>query len=315
MPMVFIMSIGIFFIVELPPGNYVENLIVELELQGAQLDDTQIQALYERWALDKPVYVRWWRWFTNFLTGNMGLSMAYNRPISDLIMERLPWTVLLSVLTLIVENLIAIPIGIYSAVRKYSFGDYFWTFVGFIGLSIPNFVLALVLIFLGFRYFNVNLTGLFSIQFLFEPWSLSRVWDLVSRLWVPVVVIGTAGTAGLIRTLRGQMLDELNKPYVQTARAKGLKESVVIMKHALRVAINPMMSTIGWILPGLFSAEAITSIVLGIPTMGPLLLDAVLMQDMYLAGTIILIEGILVLIGTLISDIALALSDPRIRYD
>lgn len=305
----------IFFIIQLPPGSYIDSYVLQLRAQGQEVSEAEIAAITRMYGLDLPMHQRYVRWFTRFVRGDLGFSLALRRPVADVIRDRVGFTVLISVLVLLFQWIVSIPVGIYSAVRKYSVGDYIATFFGFIGLSIPNFMLALIIMFVGFRYFGVNLTGLFSVHMAAAPWSWAKVVDMLSRIWVAVLVVGTAGTASFIRVLRAQMLDELGKAYVQTARAKGLRERIVIWKHTLRVAVNPVISTIGWILPAIFSGEAITSIVLGLPTLGPALLNALLVEDMYMAGSIILIQTILVLIGTLISDIALAMVDPRIRYE
>jgi len=314
-PLFVVISMFIFMVIQLPPGSYIDNYIMELRAQGQDVDQAEIEAITRMYGLDQPIYVQYVRWFTGFLQGDLGYSLNLKQPVGEVIMSRLGYTVLISILTLLFQWIVSIPIGIYSAIRKYTAGDYVVTFLGFIGLSIPNFMLALIIMYVGYRYFGVNLTGLFSMQYISAPWSFAKFLDMLSNIWVAVVVVGTAETAGFIRVLRSQMLDELGKAYVQTARAKGLRERVVIVKHTLRVAINPVISTIGWVLPRIFSGAAIVAIVLGLPTLGPALLNAILSQDMYLAGDIILIQTILVLIGTLISDIALAAVDPRIRYE
>ena len=315
LPLFVLISIFVFILIQLPPGNYIDTYIMQLRATGETVSQDEIEMITRMYNLDKPMYAQYLAWFKGFMTGNLGYSLSLKQPVGNVIQRRVGYTVLVSVLVLLFQWIVSIPVGIYSAIKKYTVGDYIVTFIGFIGLSIPNFMLALIIMFVGYRYFGVNLTGLFSIEFIDAPWSFAKVMDMFSNIWVAVVVVGTAGTAGFIRVLRSQMLDELGKQYVQTARSKGLAEHVVILKHALRVAINPVISTIGWILPRIFSGAAITSIVLGLPTLGPALLNAIIAQDMYLAGDIILIQTILVLIGTLISDIALALVDPRIRYE
>lgn len=314
-PLFIVISMFIFMVIQLPPGSYIDNYIMNLRMQGQDVQQAEIEALTRMFGLDQPIHIQYVRWFTGFMSGNLGYSLSLKQPVAEIIMSRLGYTVLISMLTLIFQWVVSIPIGLYSAVNKYTAGDYVVTFLGFIGLSIPNFMLALIIMYVGYRFFGANLTGLFSIEYISAPWSFAKFLDMLSNIWVAVVVVGTAGTAGFIRVLRSQMLDELGKAYVQTARAKGLRERVVIVKHTLRVAINPVISTIGWVLPNIFSGAAIVAIVLGLPTLGPALLNAILAQDMYLAGDIILIQTILVLIGTLISDIALAAVDPRIRYE
>jgi peptide/nickel transport system permease protein len=314
-PLFVLISVFIFVVIQLPPGSYVDNYVLQLRAQGEEVSEQEIEAITRMYGLDQPVHVQYWRWFTGFITGDLGYSLAFKQPVGEIIRTRIGFTVLISVLVLLFQWIISIPVGVYSAIRKYTVGDYIVTFLGFIGLSVPNFMLALIIMYVGYRYFGANLTGLFSVQYIDAPWSIAKFLDMLSNIWVAIIVVGTAGTASFIRVLRAQMLDELGKAYVQTARAKGLRESIVIMKHAFRVAVNPVISTIGWILPRIFSSGAITAIVLGLPTLGPALLDAILAEDMYLAGDIILIQTILVLIGTLISDISLALVDPRIRYE
>jgi peptide/nickel transport system permease protein len=233
--------------------------------------------------------------------------------VADLIGDRMLMTVVLSLATLLFTWVIAIPIGIYSAVRKYSIGDYFATFLGFLGLATPDFLFALLLMWMAFVYFNASVGGLFSPQLADAPWSLAKVWDLLGHLWIPMIVLGTTGAAGLIRVMRNNLLDELNRPYVETARAKGLSETRLILKYPVRVALNPFVSTVGYALPGLVSGSIIVSVVLSLPTAGPLLLRALISQDMYLAGAYIVLLSVMTLVGTLISDILLAWLDPRIR--
>ena len=246
--------------------------------------------------------------------GNFGMSMEWRRPVTEVIGERLWLTVVISVAALLVTWVLALPIGIYSAVRQYSVGDYIATFVGFIGLAVPNFLLALVLLYLGFTLFDAHIGGLFSVEFQDAPWSLARTWDLLKHLPIPAIVLGVAGTAQLIRIMRSNLLDELRKPYVMTARARGLSEYRVIMRYPVRVALNPFVSTIGYLLPYVVSGSIIVSLVLSLPTVGPLLLKALIAQDMFLAGTIILLLGVMTVIGTFLSDLLLMWVDPRIRF-
>lgn len=308
-------SVVSFAIMELPPGDFLTYYVAELRAQGQEVSQELIQALEIRYGLNDPSYTRYFKWITGFVQGDLGLSLRYNRPVSDLIMERVGFTALIAVLTLIFQWVVSVPIGIYSAVRQYSVTDYIATIFGFLGLAIPNFLLALVIMYVSYAHFGHSISGLFAPQFVGEPWSVPKLLSLASNIWVPIVVVGTAGTAGSIRVLRGQILDELGKHYVQTARAKGLSEFIVVWKHMLRVAINPVVSTVGWILPEIFAGDTITGVVLGLPTLGPLLLQALRYQDMYLAGSILMVQTILVVIGTLISDVLLAMVDPRIRYD
>lgn len=314
-PTIIIIAIIAFIVIELPPGDYLTSYVIQLESQGVEVTDEQIQSLQQRYGLGLPLYQRFFKWMGGMLHGDFGMSWNFNQPVLELVLERLPFTIIISLTTLLFSYIAAIPIGIFSAVKKYTLGDYFFTAVGFLGLAIPNFLLALILMFLFFTYFDVSIGGLFSMQFRDAPWSMARVIDLINHLWVPVIVIGTAGTAGLIRIMRGVLLDELRKDYVNTARAKGLKEWTVIIKHAVRIALNPIISMAGFQLPRIISGAAITSIVLGLPTTGPLLLQALQTQDMFLAGSFVFFLSILTVIGTFLSDLVLCWIDPRIKYD
>ena len=314
-PTLIAISIVSFIIIQLPPGSYLNALAASMAEQGDVVDQASLRALEERYGLNEPIYVQYWKWISGIvLHGDFGQSFEWGRPVTDLIWDRLGLTFMLSMATLLFVWAVAFPIGIYSAVRKYSAGDYVATFFGFIGLAIPNFLLALVLMYVSFKYLGQSVGGLFSPEYVSAPWSLAKVGDLLAHLWVPMIVIGTAGTAGLIRIMRANLLDELNKPYVTTARAKGLGERRLLMKYPVRVALNPFVSTVGWVLPELVSGAAITSIVLSLPTTGPVLLKALLAQDMYLAGSFIMMLSVLTVIGTLLSDILLAWLDPRIRF-
>jgi peptide/nickel transport system permease protein len=314
-PTLFAVSIVAFLIIQLPPGDYLDTMIANMRAQGQDISGPAVEMLRERYGLDQPVYVQYWKWMRGILLyGDFGRSFEWRQPVSDLIWERIWLTMLLSFCTLIFIWLISIPIGIYSAVRKYTVGDYVATFFGFLGLAIPNFLFALVLLYGAFALFGVNLSGLFSPEYAQAPWSWGKVVDLFQHLWLAIIVLGTSGTAALIRIMRANLLDELYKPYVTTARAKGLSEFRILVKYPVRVALNPFISTIGWILPELISGATITAVVLNLPLTGPLLLQSLLSQDMYLAGSFILILSVLTVIGTLISDILLALLDPRIRY-
>jgi peptide/nickel transport system permease protein len=315
-PLLFFISIISFTIIVLPPGSYVETYVHNLENAGIRLNQAEIDQLYRRYGLDKSVVVQYFLWMRNFLLyGEMGRSFIYNRPVTDIILERLPMSITITLIALVVQWLLAVPIGIYSALNKYSVGDYVATIFGFIGLALPNFLLALVLAYIVFVQTGWAVTGLFSLPYKDAPWSVARFLDLMKNLWLPVLVIATSGTAGLIRVLRGTLLDEVNRQYVTTARAKGLKERRLIFKYPVRVAINPLVSTIGWTLPALVSGEIIVSQVLGLETLGPVLLAAALGEDMYLVGSIVMILSSLTVIGTLLSDILLAWVDPRIRFD
>ena len=314
-PTVFAISLVVFFIIQLPPGDYLTTLVAALSSQGETVNREAIAALEERYGLDQPWYVQYYYWMRNIiLHGDFGNSFEYNRPVTDLVGQRLAFTVLISTGALMLTWAIAFPVGIYSAVKKYTIGDYILTFIAFLGLAIPEFMIALILLYVSFRYFDQSVGGLFSPAYVDAPWSWDRFVDLMAHLWIPVVIVGVASTAALIRIMRANLMDELNKPYVVTARAKGLSEQRLLIKYPVRMALNPFVSTSGFILPGLVSGETIVGVVLSLPTMGPLLLRALRSQDMYLAGGIILMVSVLTVIGTLLSDILLAVLDPRIRY-
>ncbi len=272
-------------------------------------------ALRRPYGVDSPVYIQYFKWMGNVLQGDFGKSFGWNQSVSKLLMERVPLTAIISCFTLIFVYLVAVPIGIYSATHQYSILDYVFTGVGFGGLAIPNFLFALILMVFFLKYFGMSVASLFSQEYTHAAWSLGKFVNMLQHIWVPIVVIGTAGTAGTIRVLRSCLLDELSKQYVITARAKGLSERKLLFKYPVRMAINPLVSTIGWSLSGIVSGETLTAMVLNLPTTGPLLLSALLTQDMYLAGGIVFILSILVVTGTLISDILLVLVDPRIRYE
>ena len=314
-PTVFIISILVFFIIQLPPGDFLTTLVSAMASQGETVDQSALQALRDQYGLGQPMYVQYYKWMSNILLhGDFGQSFEYNRPVTSLIGSRMALTIVISLFSLLITWIIAFPIGIFSAVRKYSIGDYIFTLISFIGLAIPEFMLALVLMYISFKYFNQSVGGLFSPQYVDAPWGIGKIGDMLQHMWIPVIIIGAAHTAGLVRIMRANLLDELNKPYVVTARAKGLTERKLLLKYPVRLALNPFVSTVGWILPGILSGEAIIGVVLSLPTEGPLLLHALQSQDMYLAGSLIFLLTILTVVGTLISDIALALLDPRIRY-
>ena len=314
LPTIVLISFISFSIIQLPPGDYLTSYIAALGETGETVDDAQAAALRARYNLDQPFMVQYWRWLTGMLQGDMGMSFEWNRPVTELIGERLFLTTVISIATLLMTWALAIPIGIYSAVKQYSLPDYCFTFLGFIGLATPNFLLALVFMYIGYSVFGVSAGGLFSPEYQSAAWSFGKFVDLLGHLWIPVVVIGTSGTAGLIRVMRANLLDELRKQYVMTARAKGVRYWKLLMRYPVRVALNPLVSTVGWVLPGIVSGATITSVVLGLPTTGPLLLRALMNQDMYLAGSMVMMLSVLTLIGTLISDILLLWLDPRIRY-
>jgi peptide/nickel transport system permease protein len=315
-PVLIIISIISYTVIELPPGDYLMVHINAIETtMGERLAPEEIEQLRALYGLDKPVHVRYVRWITNVLRGDLGRSFQHNRPVNDLLAERVPLTIVISLAALLLTWAIAIPIGIFTAVRQYSVFDYVFTFIGFIGLATPSFLLALVVMWLAFAHLGISVSGLFSSEFVDAPWSWARALDLLKRLPIPALIIGLGGTAGLIRVMRGNLLDELRKPYVETARAKGLVENRLLVKYPVRVAINPLISTIGWLLPDIFSGGALVAIVLNLQTVGPVLLNALLAQDMFVAGSIVLILSALTVLGTLISDILLAWADPRIRYE
>lgn len=314
-PTLFVISILSFIIMQLPPGDYLTSYIAALEESGEPVNLDQVAALRARYHLDDPYYLQYLRWMGGLLTGDLGMSFEWNRPVRDLIGEQLLLTVVLSLTTLLLTWLVAIPIGIFSAVRQYTVWDYLFTFVGFIGLATPDFLLALILMFAGYRFFGVSAGGLFSSEYQQAPWSLAKVGDLFAHLWIPVIIIGLAGTASLIRVMRANLLDELRKPYVVTARAKGVSPVKLLLKYPVRVAINPLVSTVGWLLPAIVSGSVIVAVVLGLPTIGPLFLRALMNQDMYLAGSIVMLLSFLTVVGTLLSDLLLLWLDPRIRYE
>lgn len=308
-------SVMTFVIIHLPPGDFVEAMVAELSLQGADLDQAAVEALRERYGLDQPIYVQYWKWISAIVFhGDFGYSLEWRRPVVDLLWNRLGLTFLLAFVTLLFVWAVSLPIGVYTAVRRRSVGDYIATFIGIIGLAVPNFLFALVAMYVAFRYFGQNVGGLFSAEYEDAPWDWAKVKDMLAHLIIPVVVLGTNGTAALIRILRANLIDELSKPYVVTARAYGLSERRLILKYPLRVALNPFISTVGWILPGLVSGAVITAVVLNLPMTGPLLLRALLAQDMLLAGSFIMMLSVLTVVGTLLSDLLLAWLDPRIRY-
>ncbi|HPD14690.1 MAG TPA: ABC transporter permease [Planctomycetota bacterium] len=314
-PTLFAISIITFAIIQLPPGDYLTSYIAALQETGETVDEAQVAALRKQYALDRPLHVQYLLWMEGMLLrGDLGMSFEESRPVATLIGERLLLTVIISVVTLLFTWAIAIPIGIYSAVRQYSWGDYAFSFLGFIGLATPGFLLALIFMYIGYTVFGVSAGGLFSPEFQSAPWSLARALDLLKHLWIPVLIVGLEGTAGLIRIMRGNLLDELRKQYVLTARAKGVGRLKLLLKYPVRVAINPIISTIGWLLPAIVSGATITSVVLGLPTTGPRLLQALMNQDMFLAGSMVMMLSFLTVVGTLVSDLLLLWLDPRIRY-
>ncbi|MCY9669184.1 ABC transporter permease [Paenibacillus alginolyticus] len=314
-PLLIAISIIVFVIIQLPPGNFLDQYVAQLKNSGTAVSEGTIASLQMQYGLDKPMYMQYIIWVKNIvLHGDFGRSFQYNMPVADVIGPRLSLTLVISLISLIFVWIVAIPIGIYSATHQYSLLDYVFTFFGFIGLAMPGFLIALLLIYFIFSQTGVALTGLFSPDFVDAPWSMAKVMNMLPRLVLPVIVIGMSGTASLIRVTRGMLLDELSKQYVITARAKGVTENKLLFKYPVRMAINPLISTIGWTLPALISGEAIVAIVLNLQTTGPMLLKALMFQDMYLCGSFLLILSVLTVLGTLLSDILLALVDPRIRF-
>lgn len=312
---VWVISIFTFLIIQLPPGDYVTNIINRMLAQGGQNFDASMEVtLREQYGLNDPMYVQYFKWMRNIITrGQFGYSFTYQRDAIGIITERLPLTFALSFSSFMFVWIVSLPIGIFAAVKKYSIGDYIVSFFGFIGLAVPSFLLALVCLYIAYKYFGVSAIGLFSEQYANAPWSWEKVVDLLGHIWIPMIMVGIGGTAGLIRTLRANLMDELNKPYVDTARAKGLSEGRLLWKYPVRHALNPFISTLGWVLPGLISGEVIVAIVLNLPTSGPVLYNALASQDMYVAAGFLLVLSALTVIGTFISDVLLAWLDPRIR--
>lgn len=314
-PTMIVTSIVAFVIIQLPPGDFATTYIAARAAQGDTTSQEMVQNIRQLYGLDQNVVVQYFKWMEGILLrGDFGLAFEWNQPVSSLIWERVWLTLALSLASLIITWLIAFPIGIYSAVKQYSIGDYLFTLLGFVGISIPSFLIALVVMYILFKYFGTTIGGLFSSEFQAAPWSWEKILDLLKHIWLPVLILAIGGTAELIRIMRANLLDELRRPYVVTARSKGLPEWKVLLKYPVRMALNPFVSTIGWTLPALVSGSIIISVVLSLPTTGPLLLRSLQSEDMYLAGSIILILSILTIIGTLLSDILLAWLDPRIRY-
>lgn len=312
---VFVMSFVAFFLINLPPGNYVDRLVQALETGGTSVDDAMRASLNRQYGLDLGFRTRYFRWLRGLMRGEFGRSFVFDRPVATVIAERLPFTLLITITSILFSYIVSFIIGVYAGTHQYSVGDYITAVVGFIGMATPNFLLALLLLYFLFDRFGFNALGLVSPEMVGQPLSVARVTDVLSRLVVPIVVIGTAGTASLIRTMRAMVLDEIRKEYVDTARMKGLPEWKVILKYPVRLALNPLLSTIGFVLPTVISGAGIVSIVLSLPTLGPALLEALMSQDMYLAGTIVLLQTVLVIVGTFLSDVLLVIVDPRIRYD
>ena len=308
-------SFVIFVIIQAPPGDFLTTYVATLAASGSSIGADQIAALRHEYGLDQPFIVQYLYWLRELLHGNFGLSLEYQRPNADLIREQLGLTVALALMSFVLTWLIAVPAGIYSATHRHTVLDHVLTVINYVGIATPNFMLALILMWLAFAYFGISVTGLFSPDVADAPWSVARFVDLLEHIWLPAMVLGIAGTARLTRIMRANLLDELNKPYVMTARAKGLREWRLVLRYPVRLALNPLVSTIGWYLPALFSGSLIVATVMNLPNIGPLLLRALINQDMYLAGGILLIYSFLTIVGTLLSDVLLALIDPRIRME
>jgi peptide/nickel transport system permease protein len=312
---IFAASIITFVVIQLPPGDYVTAYISNLMASGTVVSAAEADALRAQYGLDQPMYIQYIKWAGLMLQGNFGMAMEYNRPVLEVIGDRMTLTVIVSLAAVVFIWVLALPIGIYSAVRQYSIGDYAFTFIGFIGIAVPNFMLALLVLYISFKYFGAqSVGGLFSPDMATAPWGWEKFVDLLKHLPLPAVILGLAGMAEVVRIMRANLLDELRKPYVVTARAKGLAEHRVIMKYPVRAAMNPFASTIGYIFPFIVSGSIIVSLVLSLPTVGPLLFKALLAQDLFLAGTILLLLAVLTVVGTLISDLILMWIDPRIRH-
>ena len=310
-----VISVLVFIIIQLPPGDYLTTYIEELKAQGEAVDPKKIQYLREQYGLDQPLWQQYFTWVTGLLQGNLGYSFEYNLPVAEVVGDRMFLSMVLNVVTVIFVYLVAFPIGFYSATHQYSWSDHGITFLGLLGLATPNFLLALILLYLGNVWFGTSIGGLMDPQYIDQPWSWGKVASVLEHLWVPVVVIGTAGTAGMIRRLRANLLDELQRQYVETGRAKGLPERRLLLKYPLRMALNPFIADIGSLLPQIVSGSVIVSAVMSLPTTGPMLLEALQSQDMFLAGSFLMFLAVLTVVGMFISDVLLAWLDPRIRLE
>lgn len=314
-PLLLVFSILIFIVIQAPPGDFLSAYIAQLAAQGSNVSAEQAEALRQQYGLERPVIVQYFLWLGNLVRGNLGISLDMRQPVATIIAERLPATLLLASLSFIVTWALAIPMGVVSAVRQHSPVDYFFTVFSYVGVATPNFMIALVLLWYVLSNFGVNLSGLQSAEMIGQPLSLGVILDVLNHLWIPVLILALDGTARLSRIMRANLLDELGKPYVEAARARGVSEWGLIIRYPVRMALNPLISTIGWYLPRLFSGSLIVATVMNIPSIGPTLLRALTSQDMFLAGSILMIYSLLVIIGTLISDLLLAAIDPRIRLE
>jgi peptide/nickel transport system permease protein len=314
-PTLLAISFIVFVIIQLPPGDYLESYVAELQARGEGVDFDKVAFLRQQYGLDQPFLVQYAKWVFGFLQGDLGYSFEFNLPVTAVVGDRLWLTALVSFATIIFTWIVAFPIGVYSATHQYSAADHSLTFIGFLGLATPNFLLALVLLYMANVWFGTSIGGLMDERYIGQPWTLEKVGSILAHLWIPVIVIGTSGTAGMIRRLRANLLDELQKQYVVTGRAKGLPPFKLLVKYPLRMSLNPFIADIGSLLPEIISGAAIVSVVLSLPTTGPMLLDALRSQDMYLAGSFLMFMALLTVIGVLISDLLLAVLDPRIRLE
>ena len=312
-PTLLAISIIVFTIIQLPPGDYLESYIAELQSEGQTVDQSKIEFLRQNYGFDKPMIEQYATWLLGMTHGDFGFSFEYRLPVSEVVGDRLWLTFLVSYTTMVFTWLVAFPIGLYSATHQYSWGDYGLTFLGFIGLATPNFLLALVLLYFANVLFGTSVGGLMDARFIDQPWSFYKIVSVLEHLWIPIIVIGTAGTAGTIRRLRANLLDELEKQYVTTGRAKGLPPLKLLLKYPFRMALNFFFADIGSLLPAIVSGEAVVAVVLSLPTTGPMMLDSLRSQDMYLAGSFLMFLATLTVVGVLLSDLALAALDPRIR--
>jgi peptide/nickel transport system permease protein len=314
--MIILVSFVSFIIIELPPGDFLTQKLDELQARGDRSAQNRIAEYRARYGLDKPMMERYWIWISNFVQGDFGDSFEYERPVAELLGQRLAMTVILALSTLVITWVIAIPVGVYSATHQYSTGDQIITTLSFIGLGMPSFLLALIVLFFAVIVLEQDIGGLFSREFADAPWSLAKLWDLLKHLWIPAFIGAVTGTAGLVRIMRGNLLETLGQPFVEAARARGLKNRTVTWKHAVRVAINPLIVILGTeAFPSIIVGNALMAVVLNLPTIGPLYIDALIVQDMYMAGTILVFIVGMIMLGSLLADIALAALDPRIRLE
>lgn len=315
-PTILVISFVAFIIIDLPPSDYAETYVATLAANGNVTSQETLDQLRNLYGLGEPAPERYIKWMWGIVTrGDFGVAFQYNQPVSSMIWDRIWATMAITLGGLLISWLIAFPVGIYSAVRQYSMGDYLATFLAFVAISVPSFLLALVIMYIRFKYFDITMSGLFSSEMEKAPWSLSKVADFFEHAWLPIIVLGIGAIGGLIRTLRANLLDEMRKPYVITARAKGLPEWKVVTKYPLRLALNPFISGVGFTLPQLVNGSIIISVVMNLPLVGSMLLSALTSQDMYLAGSLILITSVLTIIGVFLSDLLLAWVDPRIRFE